>query len=280
METNYSNGYLARYQQKLENKPEIKKYTINDYRNLKKDLVCRAATDTGHLGFDPQNEDYKMRAQQQSKKQDYAEKVKERNRLLLLGNKSTKTQKPNPNNRPTTNSPLELNEEVDKNLVRVRDPVTGKIKKVYVDERKKQELEKKKQQKKVHSFVSHQSRISVRSDLPQSSNILGEFYEQEHVKIFNDKKDYEEFVRNGSYGNNSHYLNGNEGDKIKEVGNFNEESNVNEGDNVDEESNVNEGGVDSEYTYENEDNNLYENQNEEQENGYDKNENNKNESLK
>jgi hypothetical protein len=52
---------LARFQEKLENKPAVKKYTIKDYRNLKKEIEIKAAKDTGKLGFDPQNENYQQK---------------------------------------------------------------------------------------------------------------------------------------------------------------------------------------------------------------------------
>lgn len=52
---------MARFQEKLEKKPEIKKYTIQDYRNLKKGIELSAAKDTGKLGFDPSNEQYKQK---------------------------------------------------------------------------------------------------------------------------------------------------------------------------------------------------------------------------
>ena len=54
-------GYLARFQEKLENKPGVKKYTINDYRNLKKEIEKKASKDTGKLGFDAQNEHYQQK---------------------------------------------------------------------------------------------------------------------------------------------------------------------------------------------------------------------------
>jgi len=52
---------LARFQEKLENKPGVKKYTLKDYRNLKKDIEIKAAKDTGKLGFDPLNENYQQK---------------------------------------------------------------------------------------------------------------------------------------------------------------------------------------------------------------------------
>jgi hypothetical protein len=52
---------LARFQEKLENKPAVKKYTIKDYRNLKKEIEIKAAKDTGKLGFDTQNENYQQK---------------------------------------------------------------------------------------------------------------------------------------------------------------------------------------------------------------------------
>ena len=69
------------------------------------------------------------------------------------------------------------------------------MKKLYIGDLKKKELNSKHDMKKVHSFVGHQSRVSVRSDVVQSSNLLNEFYQQEHVKIFNDNSDYLEFMK-------------------------------------------------------------------------------------
>lgn len=54
-------GYLARFQQKLQEKPSVKKYTIKDYRNLKKEIEFKDAKDTGKLGFDAQNENYRKK---------------------------------------------------------------------------------------------------------------------------------------------------------------------------------------------------------------------------
>ena len=52
---------MARFQQKLQEKPGVKKYTIKDYRNLKKEIEIKEATDTGKLGFDAQNENYRRK---------------------------------------------------------------------------------------------------------------------------------------------------------------------------------------------------------------------------
>ena len=82
----------------------------------------------------------------------------------------------------------------DTTLVRIRDPVSGIIKKIYISDSKKKELNTKHVMKKVHSFVGHQSRVSVRSDVGQS-NLLNEFYQQEHVQIFNDNSDYLDFMK-------------------------------------------------------------------------------------
>lgn len=45
--------------QKEKNKPVIKTYTLKDYRNFKKDVVATSATNTGKLGFDYENDNYK-----------------------------------------------------------------------------------------------------------------------------------------------------------------------------------------------------------------------------
>jgi hypothetical protein len=45
--------------QKEKNKPVIKTYTLKDYRNFKKDINPTTATNTGRLGFDFENENYK-----------------------------------------------------------------------------------------------------------------------------------------------------------------------------------------------------------------------------
>lgn len=82
-----------------------------------------------------------------------------------------------------------------KTLVRVRDPVTGHIKKLYITDSGKKDLHKKQEMNKVHSFVSHQSRVSVKSDITPSSDILNEFYSQEHVQVFKDANDYKDFIR-------------------------------------------------------------------------------------
>ncbi len=82
-----------------------------------------------------------------------------------------------------------------KSLIRVRDPVTGQIKKLYITDSGKADLNKKQEMKKVHSFVSHQSRVSVKSDLIPSSDILNEFYKQEHVQVFKDADDYNDFIK-------------------------------------------------------------------------------------
>ena len=77
----------------------------------------------------------------------------------------------------------------------MRDPVTGQIKKVYIGDRKKDELKLNQEMKKVHSFVGHNSRVSVRSDLAPSSDILSQFYQQEHVQIFDDNSAYKNFIK-------------------------------------------------------------------------------------
>lgn len=82
----------------------------------------------------------------------------------------------------------------NKTLVRIRDPVTGQIKKMYINDRKKKELKEDQKLNKVHSFVGHQSRVSVRSDV-QSSHLMNDFYRQEHVQEFSEKEDYERFVK-------------------------------------------------------------------------------------
>ncbi len=57
----FKDGYLARYQQKFQPKPEIKKYNIQDYRNLKKEIELSQKKDTGKLGFDFDNEAYRQK---------------------------------------------------------------------------------------------------------------------------------------------------------------------------------------------------------------------------
>ncbi len=113
--------------------------------------------------------------------------------------KSLKKTQNNTQNRPRSISPLEPHENEanieGKILVRVRDPVTGIIKKLYINDSKQKVLKEKHDMNKVHSFVGHTSRVSVRSDVVQSSNILNEFYQQEHVKIFKDNADYVDFMR-------------------------------------------------------------------------------------
>lgn len=193
-------GYLARFQQKLQEKPGVKKYTIKDYRNLKKEIEIKEATDTGKLGFDAQNENYRRKAEITAKKNEYAEKVKARNRLLI-NERNRKENSPQFNTlRPRTVSPLEPIEGASegmagKTLVRIRDPVTGQIKKLYITDVGKEDLNKKQEMKKVHSFVSHQSRVSVKSDSLPNSDILNEFYKQEHVQVFKDTDDYNDFIR-------------------------------------------------------------------------------------
>lgn len=210
MATNYSNvakdGYLAKFQEKLQEKPDIKKYSLNDYRNLKKEIQHKNATDTGKLGFDPSNETFKQKAEIAAKKLDYAEKVKERNRMMISDKQRPKNSpqlqnsKPKTAARPRSISPMEFpnNEEPPENmtLVRIRDPVTGVIKKMYINEIKKEKLNENKELKKVHSFVGHQSRVSVRSDI--SSNIMNEFYRQENVQEFENEEDYQNFLKDDS----------------------------------------------------------------------------------
>lgn len=54
-------GYLARFQEKLTPKPNIKQYTIKDYRELKNNIEYKEQHDTGKLGFDPTNETYQKK---------------------------------------------------------------------------------------------------------------------------------------------------------------------------------------------------------------------------
>lgn len=54
-------GYLARFQEKLTPKANIKQYTIKDYRELKNNIEYKEQHDTGKLGFDPTNETYQKK---------------------------------------------------------------------------------------------------------------------------------------------------------------------------------------------------------------------------
>ena len=54
-------GYLAQLQKSHQAKPVIKTYTLKDYRNFKKDTLTTTNTNTGKLGFDYENENYKQR---------------------------------------------------------------------------------------------------------------------------------------------------------------------------------------------------------------------------
>ena len=98
--------------------------------------------------------------------------------------------------RPKSISPLECFDQAieTKTLVRIRDPVTGQIKKMYINDKKKKELNDNQKLNKVHSFVGHQSRVSVRSDA-QSSHLINDFYRQEHVQEFAEKEDYDKFIK-------------------------------------------------------------------------------------
>jgi len=53
-------GYLAQLQ-KSHNRPVIKTYTLKDYRNFKKDAIPGSSTNTGKLGPDFENEQYKLK---------------------------------------------------------------------------------------------------------------------------------------------------------------------------------------------------------------------------
>lgn len=54
-------GYLAQLQKSHIKKPQIKTYSIKDYRNFKKDAPPVTNVTTGKLGFDYDNENYKKR---------------------------------------------------------------------------------------------------------------------------------------------------------------------------------------------------------------------------
>ena len=57
-EARNEDGYLAQLQ-KAQNRPVIKTYTLKDYRNFKKDAIPNSSTNTGKLGHDFENENYK-----------------------------------------------------------------------------------------------------------------------------------------------------------------------------------------------------------------------------
>ncbi|CAF0932929.1 unnamed protein product [Brachionus calyciflorus] len=118
-ETKVEEGYLAQLHKQNQKAP-LKTYSLKDYRNYKKDTLLNVANHTGKLGFDFENDAYKQKLESHLKKNDYAERVKIRNQLLISEQKkneenSTKSQ---PIQEPSKTQ--RAKEYVEKNVIRIK----------------------------------------------------------------------------------------------------------------------------------------------------------------